>query len=127
MVRHLLVSLVSIVAGLMLAWTCAPAFAQSAAGSGPVFRIEEDPEAPGGQRAISGWVYNDGRGVAGFVQLRLQVLDAANQVIAERHGWVYGNVRPGGRAFFRITIPAATGGTRRITVESFVLQALESP
>lgn len=120
MVRTLLVALV---AGVALVWACAPAAAQS----GPVFRIEEDPDAPGSRRAVSGWVYNDGRNVAGFVQLRLQVLDASNQVVAEEKGWVYGNVRPGGRAFFRIAIPAAPGHARRIFVDSFVVQAIESP
>lgn len=120
MVRALLVALVT---GVTLVWACVPAVAQS---EGPVFRIEEDPDAPGGRRAVSGWVYNDGRNVAGFVQLRLQVLDASNQVIAEEKGWVYGNVRPGGRAFFRIAVPA-TGHARRIIVDSFVVQAIESP
>lgn len=121
MVRVVLVALATCV---MLATAVAPALAQSA---GPVFRIEEDPDAPGSRRAVSGWIYNEGRNVAGFVQLRLQVLDAANQVIAEEKGWVYGNVRPGGRAFFRIPIPAATGHARRIIVDSFVVQAVESP
>ena len=117
------VVLVALVAYATLAIAVAPAVAQS----GPVFRIEEDPDAPGSRRAVSGWVYNDGRNVAGFVQLKLQVLDASNQVIAEEKGWVYGNVRPGGRAFFRIAIPAATGHARRIIVDSFVVQAVESP
>ncbi|MGH7353867.1 MAG: hypothetical protein ACRELS_04720, partial [Candidatus Rokuibacteriota bacterium] len=110
------VFLVALVCSVLTGWAAAPATAQPA---GPVFRIEEDPDAPGGRRAISGWVYNDGRDVAGLVQLRLQVLDASNQVIAEEKGWVYGNVRPGGRAYFRIAIPA-TGHARRIIVESFV-------
>ena len=117
------VLLVAIVAGVTLAWTCAPVAAQS----GPVFRIEEDPDAPGGRRAVSGWVYNDGRGVVGLVRLRLQVLDASDKVIAEELGWAYGNVRPGGRVYFRIAIPATPGQSRRITVESWVLQATESP
>jgi hypothetical protein len=114
--------LVTIVAGLALASGSAPTLAQS----GPVFRIEEDTDAPGSPRAISGWVYNDGHGVAGFVQLRLQVLDASSRVIAEQTGWVYGNVRPGGRAYFRIAVPAR-GHARRIVVDSFVVQYAESP
>lgn len=117
------VLVVALVCGVLTAWAAVPAAAQPA---GPVFRIEEDPDAPGGRRAISGWVYNDGRVVAGFVQLRLQVLDASNQVIAEERGWVYGNVRPGGRAYFRIAIPA-TGHARRIVVDSFLVQSAESP
>jgi len=48
MVRALLVALVT---GVTLAWACVPAVAQS---EGPVFRIEEDPDAPGGRRAVSG-------------------------------------------------------------------------
>ncbi len=114
--------LAALVVGAALASACAPAHAQS----GPVLRIEEDPDAPGSKRAISGWVYNDGRGVAGFVQLRLEVLDESNKVIAEQKGWAYGNVRPGGRAFFRIAIPT-TGHARRIVIDSFIVQYAESP
>jgi hypothetical protein len=120
-------TLVAVVLGAVLVGIGAPAAAQSPPGfRGPVFRIEEDPGTPGaGRRVVAGWLYNDGQGVVGLVRLRLEVLDASGTVLAEQLGWAYGNVRPGGRAYFRIPMPLAGEG-RRISVESFVLQALQA-
>jgi hypothetical protein len=76
---------------------------------------------------VAGWVYNDGHHVVGLLRLRLELLDAAGAVASTHHGWAYGNVRPGGRAYFRIVIPPDAAGGRRIRVESFAIQAVQSP
>ena len=89
------------------------------------FRVEEDRDAPT-RGALAGWLYNDGRDTVGLVRLRLDVLDESGAVIAVQRGWAYGNLRPGDRAFFRIPIPDRPG-TRRIVVESFVVQSTEAP
>ncbi len=89
------------------------------------FRVEEDRDAPT-RGAIAGWLYNDGRDTVGLVRLRLDVLDGSGAVIAVQRGWAYGNLRAGDRAYFRIPIPDRPG-TRRIVVESFVVQSTESP
>lgn len=89
------------------------------------FRVEEDRDAPT-RGALAGWLYNDGRDTVGLVRLRLDVLDEAGAVIAVQRGWAYGNLRPGDRAFFRIPRPDRPG-TRRIVVESFVIQSTEAP
>jgi hypothetical protein len=104
-----------------------PASAQSPAPAGPmgIFRVEVDSAAPT-RGAIAGWLYNDGRETLGLVRLRLDVLDDAGQVIAVQHGWAYGNLRPGDRAYFRIPLPDRPG-TRRILVESFVIQSTQAP
>jgi hypothetical protein len=103
----------------------APAVGQSTGGApGPVFRIVEDPEPRRG--VVSGWLYNDGQGVVGLVRLRLETLDESGRVLSEHFGWAYGNVPPGGRAYFRIATTRTTA-TRRISVESFVLQSLQTP
>lgn len=89
------------------------------------FRVEEDRDAPT-RGALAGWLYNNGRDTVGLVRLRLDVLDEAGAVIAVQRGWAYGNLRPGDRAFFRIPLPDRPG-TRRIVVESFVIQSTEAP
>ena len=114
---------------VVLATLAAAATAQPGATfRGPVFRVE--PEArtdhtrPG---FVTGWVYNDGQGVAGLVRMRVEMLDGSGKAIAEHIGWAYGNVTPGGRAYFMIPIPPQSPTERRVTVESFVLQSFESP
>lgn len=89
------------------------------------FRVEVDREAPT-RGAIAGWLYNDSRDTVGLVRLRLEVIDDNGKVLERQQGWAYGNLRPGDRAFFRIPIPEQKG-TRRITVESFVIQSVQSP
>jgi hypothetical protein len=64
--------------------------------------------------------------MVGLVRLRLEVVDESGKVVATQLGWAYGNLRPGDRAYFRIPLPDQKG-TRRITVESFVVQSVQSP
>lgn len=89
------------------------------------FRVEVDSEAPS-RGAVAGWLYNDSREMVGLVRLRLEVVDESGKVVATQLGWAYGNLRPGDRAYFRIPLPEQKG-TRRITVESFVVQSVQSP
>jgi hypothetical protein len=114
---------------VVLASLTAPATAQPGAPArGPVFRVEQevrgDHSRPG---FVTGWVYNDGHGVAGLVRMKCEMIDGGGQKVAEHIGWAYGNVIPGGRAYFMIPIPPQSAPDRRVTVESFVLQSIESP
>jgi hypothetical protein len=99
--------------------------AEAQTASASSFRVEEDREAPT-RGAIAGWVYNDSRETVGLVRMRLEVLDDNGKVVGNQMGWAYGNLRPGDRAYFRIPIPEQRG-TRRITIESFVVQSVQSP
>lgn len=99
--------------------------AEAQTASASSFRVEEDREAPT-RGAIAGWVYNDSRETVGLVRMRLEVLDDSGKVVGNQMGWAYGNLRPGDRAYFRIPIPEQRG-TRRITIESFVVQSVQSP
>ena len=109
-----------------------PAAAQPRTGAaGPVFRIEPerrtDHSRPG---FVTGWLYNDGVGVAGLVRMKVELLDGSGAVVGEHIGWAYGNVVPGGRAYFMIPVPPKSPPDRRVIVESFVLQSApttESP
>jgi hypothetical protein len=96
--------------------------------SGPVFRVEpemrSDHTRPG---FVTGWVYNDGQGVAGLVKMRVEVLDESGKRVSEHVGWAYGNVTPGGRAYFMIPVPPQSPPNRRVTVDSYVLQSFQGP
>ena len=95
---------------------------------GPVFRVEPEARTGYGRPGfVTGWVYNDGEGVAGLVRLKVEMLDGAGKPVGEHLGWAYGNVVPGGRAYFMIPIPAQSPPDRRVTVESYVLQSYQGP
>lgn len=113
-------------AALMLGVVIGSAHAQSPAPS-PMgnFRIEEDKGAPT-RGAVAGWVYNDGRETVGLLRMRMDVLDDSGKVVAFERGWAYGNIRPGDRAYFRVPVPSQAGA-RKIYVESFVIQSVQSP
>jgi hypothetical protein len=117
-------TLTASIAAAILAWAVSPATAQT---GGPVFRIEEDTGAPHARKGVvAGWLYNEGQGVVGLVRMRVELLDSSGRVVGEHLGWAYGNVPPGGRAYFRVSVPNETQA-RRISVESFVLQSLQNP
>ena len=95
---------------------------------GPVFRVEPETRSEFRRTGfITGWIYNDGQGVAGLVRLKAQMLDESGKVVAEHVGWAYGNVTAGGRAYFMIPIPPQSPPDRRVTVDSWVIQSYESP
>ena len=96
---------------------------------GPVFRVEPEQRTEHTRKGyVTGWVYNDGQGVAGLVKLKVEMLDGSGNRVGEHVGWAYGNVPPGGRAFFMIPIPPQSPPDRRVSVDSFVLQSFaESP
>jgi len=112
-----------IMAGVVTAAFAGPAAAQPRSGSrGPLLRVE--PDTRGTRPAsVTGWVYNDGDDVAGLVRMKVEMLDESGKAVAEHIGWAYGNVSPGGRAFFMIPLPPGAPAQRRVTVESYVLQS----
>ena len=119
---------VAVLAAVLVAASAAAVPAQRPGFRGPVFRVE--PEARGDHVRpgfVTGWVYNDGEGVAGLVRMRVEMLDGSGNAVAQHTGWAYGNVAPGGRTYFMIPIPSQSPPDRRVTVESFVLQSYESP
>ena len=123
MLRAMLSVWVVVALALALA---SPVGAQQRPG-GPVFRIEPDRRTdhtrPG---FVTGWLYNDGQGVAGLVRMKVELLDGSGAVVGEHIGWAYGNVVPGGRAYFMIPVPPKSPPDRRVVVESFVLQSAPS-
>jgi hypothetical protein len=112
---------------LLLGSAASPAAAQPRADfRGPVFRVEPEARTAHSRPGfVTGWIYNDGQGVAGLVRMKCEMLDGTGKVVAEHIGWAYGNVSPGGRAYFMIPVPPQSPAERRVVVESFVLQSFE--
>jgi hypothetical protein len=112
----------------VLAGVAGEATAQPAGTRGPVLRVEPEMRTEYSRPGfVTGWVYNDGQGVAGLVRMKVEILDDSGARVGEHIGWAYGNVTPGGRAYFMIPIPPRSPANRRVVVESFVLQSLEAP
>ena len=84
----------------------------------------------GTRRFVSGYVKNQSDYRITNVRLRVDVVDANGQPLEPAFGWVYGDVRAGGEAPFRVVIPTQ-GTTVGVKVLSFHLvsrhQLAESP
>jgi hypothetical protein len=103
-----------------------PAVAPAQRPQAESFRVEWVRTPPGFRPAIEGYVYNDSEYRVSSVRLRIEVLDASNQVVGERFGWVYGDIGAGGRAYFVLPGPRSEE-TYRIAVESFFLVSRQAP
>jgi hypothetical protein len=112
---------------LILTLTVVVAEAQSQADVAGLLRVEwesvDDACCP---PRIVGHVYNDSIYRIGSVRLRVQTLDSSDQVVNETLAWIYTNVPARGRAYFSLRRPAREE-KYRLSVESFVLIARESP
>lgn len=120
---------IALVAGVLVAWGLAVDVGTSRAQGSPdqIFTIEYNREAvPRGGWAVEGYVNNSSRSLVSGVRLRVEVLDAGGASIGESFGWVYGNVPPGGRAYFTVSLPRR-GADYRITVVSFTANTVDAP
>lgn len=119
---------IALAAGVLLAWSLVAEVGTSWAQSADqIFTIEYNREAvPRGGWAVEGYVNNSSRSLVSGVRLRVEVLDAGGASIGEAFGWVYGNVPPGGRAYFTVSLPRR-GADYRITVVSFAANTVDAP
>ena len=67
---------------------------------------------------LEGYVTNHSLYTLQNVRLHVAVLDAAETTVGEASGWVFGNLFPGGRTYFVVSIPRV-GATYRVTVTSW--------
>jgi hypothetical protein len=69
-----------------------------------------------------------GRGVEGYANVRVRVdsIDGNGTVTSSASGWVIGDVRAGGRAYFYVPVSSA-GTAYRASVVSFDKVLLETP
>ena len=82
------------------------------------FRLEYQVTTSSTRPVVSGYVYNMHPGTpAERMQLSIEALDAAGNVVSTSSTWVLGNVPPGNRAYFSArVVPAAS---YRVQVQSF--------
>jgi hypothetical protein len=81
------------------------------------------------RKYVTGYVKNETDYRITNVRLRVDALDSNGQQLGTTFGWVYGDVRAGGQASFRVVTPAPAPGTT-FQVMSFHLvsrQVSESP
>jgi hypothetical protein len=111
--------------GLVILALGGDAAAQPQAEVARLLRVEWEPLTQEWTRPrIAGHVYNDSTYRIGSVRLRIEILDAASQqAVSEQLAWIYVNVPARGRAPF--SVPRPRGEAFRVTVESFVLIAVE--
>jgi hypothetical protein len=85
----------------------------------PGFRVEWTLDPPRRNLVtVAGYVYNERRDMVRYVQVRIQVLDAAGAVTVQRFHSVVGDIESNGRAFFTGVVPAG-GAAYRVNVASF--------
>jgi hypothetical protein len=91
----------------------------SPSGIDPRLRLEWEAGQTGkGRPVISGYLYNDYGRAAINVQLLVETLDAAGQVVDRTQGFVVGGVPVFNRTYFDVPLKAAGAGYR-ITVTAF--------
>jgi hypothetical protein len=114
-----------VLAGLIVAALAGSAAAQTQAEVARQLRVEWSPLSEEWTRPrVVGHVYNESTYRIGSVRLRLESLDASNQVIRETLAWIYVDVPARGRAYFSVARPSGAESFR-VSVESFVLIARE--
>jgi hypothetical protein len=102
------------------------AAAQSPAEVARFLRVEWEPVSDTlGPPRLTGHIYNDSVYRISSVRLRVQTVNASNDVVNESLAWVYVSVPARGREYFSIRRPPG-GETFRLAVESFVLFSREA-
>jgi hypothetical protein len=111
--------------GLIVLSVAGEARAQPQAEVARLLRVEWEPLTQEWTRPrLAGHVYNDSTYRIGSVRLRIEILDpVSQQATGEQLAWIYVNVPARSRAFF--SVPRPRGEAFRLTVESFVLIAVE--
>ena len=88
------------------------------------FELEEAHSHRG--RGVEGYVYNDLPWRITNVRVRVESLDGNGTVTSSASGWVIGDVRAGGRAYFYVPV-SSRAATYRASVQSFDKVVLEMP
>lgn len=87
-------------------------------GTDNYFKVEWQSHERRGKPVVSGYVTNQwGIGVKD-VRLRVETLDAAGHVSATDIGYVFGDVMPGVRVYFEVSVPRSAANYR-VSVLSF--------
>jgi hypothetical protein len=109
----------SALTALLLGCTlAAPGAAQEPAACGQ-FRVEWNRGEPSPtSEKLTGFVYNESRCRVTDVRLHVVAVDSEGLPVAETSGWVFGDIRAGGRGYFTIPLTTPAAGYR-VNVISF--------
>ena len=90
------------------------------------FRVEwEARVGPNERDVITGAIENGYAFRVGRVRLVVELLDPSGAVVEEHFGWVIGDIAPGARTPFWLTVPRASG--YRVSVHSFDITGQGAP
>jgi len=81
------------------------------------FRLEWEVTRGRKGPKVEGYVYNQAMRTAEHMRLQIERLDASAKVVGSSTVWVFGTVRPDGRAYFSASVPEAA--SYRVQVLSF--------
>jgi hypothetical protein len=81
------------------------------------FHLEWDVRPGPAGPTLEGYVYNKTDMMAERMQVGIEQLDAAGNVVGQTTSWVLGTLPPGNRSYFQARVPAAA--SHRVTVLSF--------
>jgi hypothetical protein len=90
------------------------------------FRFDLEEASSHRGRGVEGYVYNDSQWRITNVRVRVQSVDPSGTVTNESAGWVVGDVKAGGRAYFYVPVPSHAA-SYRASVQSFDRVMLEAP
>jgi hypothetical protein len=124
MMKRAIVVLATVVGGLV-----APVVTTAqtpAADAQTQFRFELEEARGHRGRGVEGYVYNELPWRITNVRVRVDSLDGNGTVTSSGSGWVIGDVRAGGRAYFYVPVSSAAA-TYRASVLSFDKVLLEMP
>jgi hypothetical protein len=124
MTKRAIVVLATVVGGL-LAPIVATAQTPATDAQTP-FRFELEEARSHRGRGVEGYVYNDLPWRITNVRVRVESVDGNGTVTSSASGWVIGDVRAGGRAYFYVAVSSAAA-TYRASVLSFDKVLLEMP
>ena len=71
------------------------------------FRLEWEVTRGRKGPKVEGYVYNQAMRTAEHMRLQIERLDASAKVVGSSTVWVFGTVRPDGRAYFSASVPDA--------------------
>jgi hypothetical protein len=90
------------------------------------FRFDLEEASSHRGHGVEGYVYNGSQWRITNVRLRVESVDPNGAVTNEASGWVVGDVKAGGRAYFYVPVPSHAA-SYRATVQSFDRVMLETP
>ena len=104
---------------LLLASTALARSAYAPGSLDPYFTLDWKVVPGARGQHIEGYVYNRSNQPTDRMQLSIEALDGAGQIIGRSSTWVLGGVPPNNRTWFTTPVPASRAASYRIEIMSF--------